>query len=243
MTRPSIGLALLLVGIVAFIVPARALVIDQFDGTVDLEVDSTTPIVTDSSSDPFGIIGGTREVRFELTSASATPPGQATLDIDNVGILDSGLAVGNISGTSLVEITYDRGGAGLGTNLLLNGDTEFEFSVIEGDFPASFSIFLSDGTNSGTSGVVNSPGGVSPFLPGTSPASVRIPFSDPNFASIDFTNIDVIQLQISTPVPSTDVSVDFFGTVPVPAALPLMLTGLAGLGFLDWRRRRSEPRP
>ena len=28
------------------------------------------------------------------------------------------------------------------------------------------------------------------------------------------------------------------GTVPIPAALPLMLTGLAGIGFLGWRRKR-----
>ena len=28
------------------------------------------------------------------------------------------------------------------------------------------------------------------------------------------------------------------GTVPLPAALPLMLTGLAGFGFLGWRRKR-----
>jgi hypothetical protein len=29
------------------------------------------------------------------------------------------------------------------------------------------------------------------------------------------------------------------GAVPLPAALPLMLTGLAGVGFLGWRRRRT----
>jgi len=29
------------------------------------------------------------------------------------------------------------------------------------------------------------------------------------------------------------------GTVPLPAALPLMLTGLAGFGFLGWRRKRT----
>jgi hypothetical protein len=29
------------------------------------------------------------------------------------------------------------------------------------------------------------------------------------------------------------------GTVPLPAALPLMLTGLAGFGFLGWRRKRA----
>lgn len=29
------------------------------------------------------------------------------------------------------------------------------------------------------------------------------------------------------------------GTVPVPAALPLMLTGLAGFGLLGWRRKRA----
>jgi hypothetical protein len=29
------------------------------------------------------------------------------------------------------------------------------------------------------------------------------------------------------------------GTVPLPAALPLMLTGLAGFGFVGWRRKRA----
>jgi hypothetical protein len=29
------------------------------------------------------------------------------------------------------------------------------------------------------------------------------------------------------------------GTVPLPAALPLMLTGLAGFGFIGWRRKRA----
>jgi len=29
------------------------------------------------------------------------------------------------------------------------------------------------------------------------------------------------------------------GTVPLPAALPLMLTGLAGFGLLGWRRKRA----
>jgi hypothetical protein len=28
--------------------------------------------------------------------------------------------------------------------------------------------------------------------------------------------------------------------VPVPAALPLLLTGLAGLGFFGWRRRKAS---
>jgi len=29
------------------------------------------------------------------------------------------------------------------------------------------------------------------------------------------------------------------GTVPLPAALPLLLTGLAGFGFIGWRRKRA----
>lgn len=33
------------------------------------------------------------------------------------------------------------------------------------------------------------------------------------------------------------------GTVPIPAALPLMLTGLAGFGFLGWRRKRLMETP
>lgn len=33
------------------------------------------------------------------------------------------------------------------------------------------------------------------------------------------------------------------GTVPVPAALPLMLSGLAGFGFLGWRRQRRTAAP
>jgi hypothetical protein len=33
------------------------------------------------------------------------------------------------------------------------------------------------------------------------------------------------------------------GTVPLPAALPLMLTGLVGFGFLGWRRKRTMNAP
>jgi len=45
----------------------------------------------------------------------------------------------------------------------------------------------------------------------------------------------------------TDQIVGYFveyqvGTVPLPAALPLMLTGLAGFGFLGWRRKRMMGR-
>ena len=33
------------------------------------------------------------------------------------------------------------------------------------------------------------------------------------------------------------------GTVPLPAALPLLLTGLAGFGVLGWRRKRMIATP
>jgi hypothetical protein len=41
--------------------------------------------------------------------------------------------------------------------------------------------------------------------------------------------------------PQQGVTVDFqYTTTPLPAALPLFTTGLAGLGFTTWRRRRNH---
>ncbi len=56
-------------------------------------------------------------------------------------------------------------------------------------------------------------------------------FASGFFASIDSSN------ELLFPVLTVDFTVS---QVPVPAALPLAMTGLAALGFAGWRRRRSQ---
>lgn len=59
----------------------------------------------------------------------------------------------------------------------------------------------------------------------------------------DFTEADELYFAFNTLTSSNQVFARFTqvqaSTVPVPAALPLFVSGLAGLGFLSWRKKRK----
>ena len=133
----------------------------------------------------------------------------------------------------------------------------------DGSLPSSVELadfsFLSCGPACGELGPLGPPPGPiasfdipdfgDPGFPAPFPLTIAIPFTDRlTFALASGLPSLGIRIQIAGGLASAP-SLGFFedariilddgAVIPVPAALPLLLTGLAGLGLIGWRRRKA----
>ena len=85
------------------------------------------------------------------------------------------------------------------------------------------------GTNDGTPNIwTNAHGGLP--ISGIGPTAQWIFYGDQSTALYSDLSLQIYELSSATPL-----------TTPLPAALPLFASGLAGLGLMGWRRRRKAP--
>ena len=97
------------------------------------------------------------------------------------------------------------------------------------DFPADFDIIVSDTSGNTASFMSSTPGGI--FFPTTGTSNLDVAFSDFSGASVDFSNIDLLEFAFSTLVPATDLEFSLISTEnldptddPAPSTPPSLST-------------------
>ncbi len=257
------------VGVVLLVLssgPAQAapVLIDSFttsQGPVVGPVPPFTIPVTESDLTGSGILGGEREVEATPASTVQIGGGSATFTMEQGnpsdanliwdGPISDGLGLG--AGIDLTgNFTNDGFSFGLGISGLTTGTVAEELVL--------YDVYGNGATNTATftagapvtSGVLDVFLGFGEFAPiGTTTAT-----GAGTFAGVDFKAITHIELSIFDPTTSTYTlinspnlaTVTFQGpfeatslaaSVPVPATLPLFLSGIAGIGLFGWWRERA----
>lgn len=228
MGRPLL-LAATFVLAASFVGPADASVIDLFeDGDFELTV---APGDSDSVSQSMlsGVIDGHRRVEVEnlglagpgnvATVSLTTTPGPDALDADLAGSAAVGLGLtygemddlnADFTGDTHMSLSFDRL-PGLGMSGIWSITLELTSGMISASDQAS--SFTATGTN------------------------VSFDYSDPAFAAVDFSDIDRIDIGMTT-----DFGLDFalaeIHSVPEPGAW-MILAGLGAPLLLRRRRRRA----
>ena len=122
-------------------------------------------------------------------------------------------------------LAFGGGGAFTGSNGGPQGPDTLELEIITSvlvDTVASLSVYSATLTFTDQDGAALDSGGLPPFL---------------DFNLFETIEIDIKRLGNLGDTESLQASA--LSIVPVPAALPLMLTALGGFGLLAWRRRKS----
>lgn len=179
------------------------------------------------------IIGGSRALTVSAT-AGAPPLGTtaAVMQVNNFLSFSNDVGV-----TGQLQVEWNAGGTGLGGIDLTDAGTNDGFLVdittADNDFSLSFEVDDALGGTSTFSSIV-------PELSGPGSLPLFIAFGVFN-GNADFTSIDSIRMTLTSVGAALDMSIASISSVaeiPIPGAIPLMLSGLAGLGFAGRRSGR-----
>ncbi len=213
-----------------------AVLIDQFNntasgGTVDLLIQtlpSATPTTaTFTGTGISGVLGGER--RFTIVRTVATGAGDRRITASISTASPYFLQYSSSSGAGgYLELQY---GVTTPLNFNMLGNSQFEIDFESYDLPGGQSLVVSLLLNSsaGSGTLVRSlttDGGILTFE-----------FSDPNYASVNFSDIDSITARFTAPR-GADFNVNSITATAVPEP-SVGLMSLAGAAFLISRRRRS----
>jgi len=166
----------------------------------------------------FGSIGGTHNIRIELSQTDWLAPTGSPLVLSSSAGGSMGSVLGGGTPSASVAATYQG---------FLSTSNALFAEPVAGSTPiqnASASL-----TTAGTASLVYSPGtAVNPLVPGGTP------FSMTDSAFFSFT-VNAGSGQVTANVSGSTVA-----SVPAPAALVLALTGAPVLGVGTWLRRRRQ---
>lgn len=199
---------------------AASLIVDDYSTFLSAETSAAAPtgpvIVSDAG---VGAIGARDFSVDKITGAAGL--GASTDSIPGVGLsLTSGPAVAAIHSTKYT----------MAAPLDVSMFNVIAFAV---DFldvaPVFFEAILTDGGGDSETDIVS--------LDATAPPGYVRSFNMANFTMVDLTDISMIEFKFAG-LEGADLTIrNISFEVPVPAALPLLLTGLGGFGLLRLRRK------
>lgn len=218
---------------------AAPVVVDHFNsGTQTLTV-TFPPIGATAASQAAGImLGGQRDAELQIVGGTAG--GNATLRINDVGgggadfLIQSNASTINSTawiGWDGIDGSASHLAGGINTlnsfNLLSTGNTSLELDLLDVDLSTTFTITAwNNGAAFGS--------GVSVSKPALSTTTVLM-FGFNEFAGINWANVGALQLTISSPNPSFDVTLHSLIAVPEPTSMAFL-----GLGAVALLRRRRK---
>jgi len=203
--------------------PASALVIDSFDDGASVSADGGTPI--DSALTPAGsFLGTNRELDASWDSGANSVDSE--IDAGGSSLLNISLDADTLGDVSV--LWQNIGGADLTAGATLNA---IALSIVFDDLPADITLIVTDGSSNAGSSTTTTPGGI--FVPTTTALSFAS-FS----GSVDFTDVETIQLIVDPLFPAADLQIDFIESTFIPEPTTgLLLAG--GLIVLGARRRKA----
>lgn len=218
---------------------ASVITIDDFNQTnqeVTSLVNNPPPLDNSELAAPEAI-GGARDLQA-INSNGDT-------DGTNVRVTGGALSFSNIAtsrGQGIISYdgldgdatTLDTDGLGGLDFLAVGAQAAFVLDVIEADANLTYTITVTDIF----SGVSSFSGVIAEDLNGTNEIALLADF----VGTADFTKVGAVQFLFDAPVDNLDAAFDKFAvaSVPVPAALPLFISGLIGFGLLGRKRRRRS---